>query len=420
MSCRGTTQFTNLLNTGWHHLAFVRTGSTLKLFIDGAQEGNNFTIGRRQSTIPAMPCASAQWASAPPSTWTGGSMNCASVSASRVRPRILPPPQVAVLQRRRSRHAGCIPRAPATAAGRSSPAPPPSYFTWSLAGWTDVSRTTGGAYNVPPTELWVFEQSGTKLVAVNVNDDPQVIDIDTGSNFAALGGLAAARRPRQADRRFSVPVAARQQRRGFNNRSIIWSGINDITSWTIGLNLCDMQEFPDGGPVQGVAGGEIGYVVQDRAIRTMQFLPGDTTFIFNFSRVLHDRGCISKYGFATIGNVLYFLAEDGFYSLTGQQVTPIGADKVNEWFLANSDVTRRDVVHCIAGVNKPRMVWVFHASSASPMYDKQIIFDWSNGRWAKASVAAQVWGLLASPGLDLDTTGTEIRGCAARQRRPAA
>ena len=48
-------------------------------------------------------------------------------------------------------------------------------------------------------------------------------------------------------------------------------------------------------------------MVQDRAIRTMQFLPGDTTFIFNFSRVLHDRGCVSKYGFAPIGNVLYFV-----------------------------------------------------------------------------------------------------------------
>ena len=40
-------------------------------------------------------------------------------------------------------------------------------------------------------------------------------------------------------------------------------------------------------------------------------------------------------------------------------------------------------MHCIAGVNKPRIVWVYHASSASPMYDKQIIFDWSNARWAR-------------------------------------
>ena len=61
--------------------------------------------------------------------------------------------------------------------------------------------------------------------------------------------------------------------------------------------------------------------------------------------MLHDRGSFSKYGFTAIGNVLYFVSEDGFYSITGQQVTPIGADKVNEWLLAHSDVDRRNVVH---------------------------------------------------------------------------
>jgi hypothetical protein len=40
----GTTQFTNAVNTGWHHIAFVRTGATLKLFVDGVQEGGNIAI----------------------------------------------------------------------------------------------------------------------------------------------------------------------------------------------------------------------------------------------------------------------------------------------------------------------------------------------------------------------------------------
>lgn len=34
----GTTAFTA---TGWHHVAFVRTGNTLKLFVDGVQEGGD-------------------------------------------------------------------------------------------------------------------------------------------------------------------------------------------------------------------------------------------------------------------------------------------------------------------------------------------------------------------------------------------
>lgn len=43
-TCVGTTTFTDALNTGWHHCAFVRSGSTLKLFIDGIQEGGDTSI----------------------------------------------------------------------------------------------------------------------------------------------------------------------------------------------------------------------------------------------------------------------------------------------------------------------------------------------------------------------------------------
>jgi len=275
-------------------------------------------------------------------------------------------------------------------------------YTWTAAAWIDVSRTVGGDYNVPFDAMWVFEQSGTKLVAVNQNDDVQVIDIEAGTHFAALAGS-----PPRAGHVKQIGDFLFLSNLTTNNRTIQWSAINDITGWTVGLNLSDMQEFPDCGPVQGIAGAEIGYVVQDRGIRTLQFLPGDTTFIFNFSRVLHDRGSISKYGFTSIGNVLYFVSEDGFYSITGQQVMPIGTDKVNDWWLANSNVDKRNVVQAIAGVNKPLVVWAYHGSDASQIYDKQIIFNWSNQRWSKSSLSAQAWALLATPGLDLDTDGTE-------------
>ena len=182
-------------------------------------------------------------------------------------------------------------------------------YRYSSAGWVDISRTVGGAYNLQPGDMWSFTQSGPHVIAVNVNDDPQYAVIDTGAAFEALpGSPPRATNVRQiGDFLFLSGLAQPDQ------QQIIWSAINDITGWSIGVDLCDMQEFPDGGPVQGVAGAEIGYVVQDRTMRTLQFLPGDTTFIFNFSRVLHDRGSVSKYGFSSLGNVLYFVSEDGFY-----------------------------------------------------------------------------------------------------------
>jgi Concanavalin A-like lectin/glucanases superfamily len=48
----GTTQFTNAVNTGWHHCAFVRTGNILKMFIDGVQEGGNVAIAGSVNNSP--------------------------------------------------------------------------------------------------------------------------------------------------------------------------------------------------------------------------------------------------------------------------------------------------------------------------------------------------------------------------------
>src|SRR5262245_49789331 len=38
----GTTTFTA---TGWHHIAFIRTGNTLRLFVNGTQEGGDVAFG---------------------------------------------------------------------------------------------------------------------------------------------------------------------------------------------------------------------------------------------------------------------------------------------------------------------------------------------------------------------------------------
>lgn len=41
-ACTGTTAITT---AGWHHAALVRTGNTLKLFLDGTQEGGDTALG---------------------------------------------------------------------------------------------------------------------------------------------------------------------------------------------------------------------------------------------------------------------------------------------------------------------------------------------------------------------------------------
>jgi hypothetical protein len=273
-------------------------------------------------------------------------------------------------------------------------------YSWSLGGWTDVTRLAGGNYNV--LDRWSFAQFGDNLYACNPNDVLQSIAITAGVNFAAAAGS-----PPQAHTVHKVGSFLVLAALTSNLRKIRWSSNEDPAAWVVGVNLCDEQEFPDGGPVMGVAGTQIGFVLQDRAINSMQFLPGDTNFIFNFTQIVQEKGTISRYGYGTVGSVLYFPAEDGFYALTSQgQLIPIGHEKANDWWFANSDISRRNLMQCITS-NKPYIIWPYYSSAAAPIYDKALFYNWSNQRFSRGSIEASAWAMAASVSLDLDTTGSE-------------
>ena len=79
-------------------------------------------------------------------------------------------------------------------------------YRWSGSAWVDISRTTGGAYNVAAGDRWTWAQFGQNLVAVHIGDAPQTINVDTGTNFANLGGSPPQGHQRRRDRRFSGAV----------------------------------------------------------------------------------------------------------------------------------------------------------------------------------------------------------------------
>ena len=93
---------------------------------------------------------------------------------------------------------------------------------------------------------------------------------------------------------------------------------------------------------------------------------------------------VSEFGYTSIGDTLYVLCEDGFYAVSGTQLVPIGHEKVNDWFLGNSDIGRRNVVQAVTAV-KPYVFWAYHSSPGTPAgyYDRVILFNWSNSRWSE-------------------------------------
>ena len=186
-----------------------------------------------------------------------------------------------------------------------------------------------------------------------------------------------------------------------NERKIRNSAINDATGWTIGTNLCDEQEFADGGRLTGVAGGEFGYVLQETSIRRMIFQPGSDT-AFRFERVEKEHGAAAGYGVVATVNAVFFISNDGFYSFGDNGLVPIGAQRVNKWFRANSDTTRFFSVIAFTDPYAPRIYWAFFNAAGSTRFDRLLIYDWQLDRWSWSDASAMFWATSVTAGLSLE------------------
>lgn len=266
------------------------------------------------------------------------------------------------------------------------------------AAWDDATRTTGGDYSVATGELWSFAQFGDYVYACAPGTALHRIAVTAGTDFAAVSGSPPNARTVAIVGDFMVLATL-----GSDPKAIQWSDINDPTNWSTGLS--DSQVFPDGGDVTCVVGGETGYVMQEYAIRRMRFLPG-SDYVFTFERVVDGTGCVAPHGATTVGGVVYFIAEDGFYSFSGQGLNPIGANRVNEWFQANSDVARIDQVQCVADPVAPRVYWAAYQTGSSSYYDLLVVYDWQLDKFSYGNVDADVWAPFASPGTTLDDLGS--------------
>jgi hypothetical protein len=116
-----------------------------------------------------------------------------------------------------------------------------------------------------------------------------------------------------------------------NSTRVQWSGINDPTTWTSSaVTQSDFQDLPDGGEVRGVTGGEFGLVLCERSIYRMSYV--GTPLVFQFDNISRNLGCYEGNSVVQWQGITYFLADDGFYACDGQNVVPIGAEKVNRYF----------------------------------------------------------------------------------------
>ena len=259
--------------------------------------------------------------------------------------------------------------------------------------WTDVTGAAG-PYSLATGDSWTFTLFGTKLLIHHINNPIQVYDVSTGGTVTTLAGS-----PPQA--KYSW-VAGDYVVLGFLNtsggeRSVQWSGLNDVTYWTIGKNGADYQEIPEGGEVMGGFGDQGGFFTMMRS--AIQWFPFATNgYTFNRTVVNPKRGVPAPRSIVSVGpGMFFYLSEDGFMS--GADRKPIGAERVDKWFQSNVDATYLADVQGAADPFEKIVWWRFRNTNGNYV---RLGYDWQLDRWTYSDVSVSEMLAMAKPGVTWD------------------
>lgn len=266
--------------------------------------------------------------------------------------------------------------------------------------WNKVSLGAGPYGALSANANWQFAQFGDLVFATQQNVLLQVYAMSSSAAFANQAGS-----PPQAA--YIAIVGQFVVLSGLLSAEyrMQWCGLSDPTNWVAGLNQSDFQDFPDGGIVRGVAGGEYGVVFQDTAIRSMVYAPGSPV-IFTISRIADDLGLFGPYGIIRAGDKIYFPSTKGFAEIeSGGLPHLIGKEQVDRTFFSNIDQGNMQLCIGFADPSNTRVGWAFKSINGAfaGAFDTILLYDYELDRWAQiASVVGEYIAALAKPGTTLE------------------
>ncbi len=281
-----------------------------------------------------------------------------------------------------------------------------SFSVSATAGGSRIN-TTGGAGTVAVTSHyaalssdanWQFAQFGSLVKATQKNEVLQTYTLGSSSQFADNTGSPPQAAYIAIVGRFIVLSGLLS-----NPYRIQWSGLNDTTNWTSGTGSSDYQDFPDGGIVRGVSGGEFGVIFQDQAIRRMSYIPG-SPLIFQIDRITQDLGLFAPYSIISAGSTIYFYSNKGFYKIeAGGFPVQIGREKVDRTFLADLDRVNLQLFQGAADPRGTRVFWAYKSSGGTTgLYDKILGYDTALERFFPLSMSGEYLLGVSQAGITLE------------------
>jgi hypothetical protein len=245
---------------------------------------------------------------------------------------------------------------------------------------------------------WQFAQFGNKILATQANDKLQVYDLSSSTAFGDNSGSPPQAAYIAIVGRFVVLSGLLS-----NAYRIQWSGLNDTTNWTSGTGSSDYQDFPDGGIVRGVAGGEFGVVFQDQAIRRMSYIPG-SSIIFQIERITDQFGLLAPYSLVRTGSRIFFYSNQGFCKIeAGGLPMPIGRERVDRTFFDDIDKTSLGLFIGAGDPRSTRVYWSYKSGAgAAALYDKLLGYDVTLDRFFPITMTGEYLVGISQAGITLE------------------
>lgn len=285
-----------------------------------------------------------------------------------------------------------------------------SFKVAATPGGTAIN-TSGGSGTVKCTDhysalsgsaQWQFAQTGNLVWATQANDLLQVFDLSSATAFSnSLGSPPQAAYISVVGRFLVLSGLLSQPYR------IQWSGLNNFnasTSWDNVTASSNYQDFPDGGIVRGVAGGEFGIVFQDQAIRRMSYIPG-SAIIFQIERISDQKGLFAPYSIVRSGETILFYSNQGFQKIEpGGIPEQIGREKIDRTFLTDLDTTSLQLMIGASDPRTSRVYWAYKsAGGASGLYDKILGYDKLLDRFFPTIMSGEYLLGISQAGLTLES-----------------
>lgn len=175
-----------------------------------------------------------------------------------------------------------------------------------------------------------------------------------------------------------------------------WSAFNDADGNTPGTDQAGFQPMLVGGHVMGIAGGEYGVIVQRGRVVRMSYT-GDPDNPFQFDEISANIGAVSRGSITQVGRDVYFLSDEGFMRCDGNQVVPIGVERVDRTFSTTYPRSTLDQMYAAADPRRNIVSWTMPGAPGLTL-----LYDYALDRWSALRTYAKAAFSGFSSNLSLD------------------